>query len=89
VSQDQFSQDQFPPDQLSRDQLATRSTLIYQLVTRSTQFFKCFYWTRQSWGKHQKVMIMLKKCWTRNNGVPQISIVVTMFLVFTYQMMHI
>ena len=75
VSRDQFSQDQLPPDQLSRDQLATRSSLTRSTCHEINSSFLMFYWTRASWGKHQKVFGL------ELTSIRQISIAVTMFCI--------
>ena len=83
VHLDSVSQDQF-----SWDQLATRSTLtgstcheINSHGIKINSIFLClFYWTKASWGKHHKVLIMLECFWSWTS-LPQISIVVPMFLI--------
>ena len=70
----------FMADQLSRNQLAMRSCNSQEtnLSRDQLNFFNgLFHGTRESWGKHQKV---LKRFWTMNNCIPQISMAVTVFL---------
>ena len=82
----------FMADQLSRNQLAMRSCNSQEtnLSRDQLNFFNgLFHGTRESWGKHQKV---LKRFWTMNNCIPQISMAVTVFFyqqISTCQMMHI
>ena len=98
-AQDSVSQDQL--SQLPRDQLATRSTptgsTYHEMnshwinLSRDELNFcnALFNGTRESWGKHQKILIMLNRFWTRNSRIPQISIVVTMLFLSTNLYMYL